>query len=65
MKFSTFLRDKMKEVGVALPLPEDGLVYDYQIQDGGLFSTKDRKGGDEEDEEKQKGKVKVCGIVLM
>ena len=64
VKFNTFLRNKMKEVGVALPLPEEGLVYDYQIQDGGLFSTRDRKGGDEEDEEKQKGKVKVCGIVF-
>ena len=60
MKFSTFLRDRMKEVGTAMPLPEEGLVYDYQIQDGGLFSTKEKKGGDDDDDEKNKGKVKVC-----
>ena len=47
---------------MSLPLPEGGLVYDYRIEDGGLFSTAGpgKKGEEEEEEEKSKGKTKVC-----
>ena len=53
----------MKEVGVALPIPEEGLVYDYRVEDGGLFSDKKSEG--EEEEEKGKAKTKVSFIVEM
>nr|WAW84827.1 axonemal dynein heavy chain 1 [Halisarca dujardinii] len=65
VKFNIFIREKLKECNVALAIPDEGLVYDYQIQDGGLFSTLDKKGGDDEEEEKSKGQVKICWIGWM
>ena len=49
------------QVGVSLPLPEGGLVYDYRIEDGGLFCSTGpgKKGEEEEEDEKAKGKTKV------
>lgn len=46
---------------MSLPIPEEGLVYDYRIEDGGLFGSagQGKKGEEEEEEEKAKGKTKV------
>ncbi|KAK2581766.1 hypothetical protein KPH14_002245 [Odynerus spinipes] len=34
--FSTWLRDVQKNLEHALPFPEDGLVFDYRLHDGGF-----------------------------
>ena len=54
-------------MGVSLPLPEGGLVYDYRIEDGGLFCSTGpgKKGEEEEEEEKGKGKTKVLFYVCL
>ena len=46
---------------MSLPIPEEGPVYDYRIEDGGLFGSagQGKKGEEEEEEEKAKGKTKV------
>ncbi|XP_075039903.1 dynein axonemal heavy chain 1 [Mixophyes fleayi] len=37
--FSRFLREKMVSEKVAMLFPEEGLVYDYTLDDGGISST--------------------------
>ncbi|XP_041081390.1 dynein heavy chain 1, axonemal [Polyodon spathula] len=44
--FSKWLRDKMKEEGIMLCFPDEGLVHDYRLNDAGISST-----ADDEDEE--------------
>ena len=50
------------QVGMSLPLPEGGLVYDYRIEDGGLFSTAGpgKKGEEEEEEERAKARQRYA-----
>ncbi|XP_038627172.1 dynein heavy chain 1, axonemal [Tachyglossus aculeatus] len=50
--FSLWLRKKMKKEQVSLLFPEDGLVFEYRLDDGGISGTED-----EEEEEKGSGKV--------
>ncbi|XP_048258404.1 dynein axonemal heavy chain 1-like isoform X3 [Haliotis rufescens] len=38
-KFSDWLRNKMKKENMTMPFPEEGLVYDYSLDDAGLSST--------------------------
>ncbi|XP_031423008.1 dynein axonemal heavy chain 1 [Clupea harengus] len=45
--FSAWLRDKMAEERIKLCFPEEGLVYDYQLDDAGISIL-----SDEEDEDK-------------
>ncbi|KAG8436117.1 hypothetical protein GDO86_007286 [Hymenochirus boettgeri] len=47
--FSTWLRDKMKAEKITLQFPEQGLVHDYVLDDGGISSTIE-----EEEEDLQK-----------
>ncbi|KAF4023972.1 hypothetical protein G4228_016077 [Cervus hanglu yarkandensis] len=54
--FSHWLRIKMKTENVALLFPEEGLVFDYRLEDGGISSTSD--DDDEEEEGKQVAWVK-------
>ncbi|XP_077969677.1 dynein axonemal heavy chain 1-like isoform X2 [Styela clava] len=48
-KFSVYVREKMKECEVKLPFPEEGLVYDYQLDDVGI--TKKQTGDSMDDDE--------------
>ena len=55
-KFSVYLREKCKTENISMPFPEDGLVYDYKLDDGGISRP---PKGDEEDEEDKKSKKRV------
>ncbi|XP_064629143.1 dynein axonemal heavy chain 1-like isoform X2 [Lineus longissimus] len=46
-KFSDFVRKKCKEAKLDLPFPDEGLVYDYRLDDGGIS----RPGSDDDEEE--------------
>ncbi|XP_050760847.1 dynein axonemal heavy chain 1 [Gymnogyps californianus] len=41
MAFSLWLREKMAKEKIQLLFPEEGLVYDYKLYDGGLSSAED------------------------
>ena len=41
-----------------MPFPDDGLVYDYRLDDGGASKTKE----DEDEEETKKAKVKISAL---
>lgn len=45
-----------------MPFPEDGLVYDYRLDDGGASRT---KGDDDEEDDKKKKKTSICWIGWM
>ncbi|XP_058497468.1 dynein axonemal heavy chain 1 [Solea solea] len=49
-RFSTWLRNKMAEEKIQLSLPDEGLVYDYRLDDAGISTLEDE---DDEDEERQ------------
>ena len=46
-KFSDFIRETMASLKFKLPIPSEGLVYDYIIDDGGIFSEEENKNDDE------------------
>uniref|UniRef100_A0A8D1UYI8 Dynein axonemal heavy chain 1 n=1 Tax=Sus scrofa TaxID=9823 RepID=A0A8D1UYI8_PIG len=48
ISFSHWLRVKMKLENLTLPFPEEGLVFDYRLEDGGISSTDDNEEDDEE-----------------
>ncbi|XP_059176982.1 dynein axonemal heavy chain 1-like [Physella acuta] len=54
-KFSHWLKEKMKEANVKLMFPEDGLVYDYMLDDAGICSL--APPGIDEDDDVMKKKV--------
>ncbi|XP_056381079.1 dynein axonemal heavy chain 1 isoform X2 [Hyla sarda] len=54
--FSTFLRDKMISEKVTVLFPEEGLVYDYVLDDAGINNTED----DDDDTRR-----KVCWVNWM
>ncbi|XP_058931925.1 dynein axonemal heavy chain 1 [Kogia breviceps] len=54
ISFSHWLRIKMKTENLTLLFPEEGLVFDYRLEDGGISSTTDN----EDDEGKQVAWVK-------
>uniref|UniRef100_UPI000EF49A7E dynein heavy chain 1, axonemal n=2 Tax=Ciona intestinalis TaxID=7719 RepID=UPI000EF49A7E len=56
-KFSEYLRQRMKEENVSLPFPDQGLVYDYQLDDGGV--TKKSNPGDVDDEEQTQKSTEI------
>lgn len=59
VKFSKFLHEKCTEHNVSMPFPEEGLVYDYKLDDGGV--TQIAADDDEEDDKKATKKVAyVC-----
>ncbi|XP_065194434.1 dynein axonemal heavy chain 1-like [Sycon ciliatum] len=62
-KLDKCLREKMKENNVALPFPEEGLVYDYQIDDLGV--SKVAGDDDDDDDAKKKKKKKVSWVGWM
>jgi dynein heavy chain len=51
-KYSEWLREKMQAENLKMQFPKEGLVYDYLLDDGGIFNTDDNK--DEEEEKKVK-----------
>ncbi|KAF5403840.1 Dynein heavy chain axonemal [Paragonimus heterotremus] len=52
VKFDAYLRQKMKELKSILPFPDEGTVYDYRFDDGGLLRTENRDEDDEDIEQK-------------
>ncbi|KAK7819786.1 hypothetical protein U0070_012392 [Myodes glareolus] len=56
LNFSQWLRMKMMMEHVKLLFPEEGLVFDYRLDDAGISSTEDEE--DEEEEGKQVAWVK-------
>lgn len=61
VKFSHWLRERMsKTLKLDLPLPDEGLVYDYVLDDGGIFNVTDEDNKDE-DESNKKEKI-VCWL---
>ncbi|XP_076603478.1 dynein axonemal heavy chain 1 [Chaetodon auriga] len=48
-RFSAWLKNKMAEEKIQLCFPEDGLVYDYRLDDAGITNF----GDDDEDEERK------------
>ncbi|RUS78759.1 hypothetical protein EGW08_013475 [Elysia chlorotica] len=53
-KFSVWLRTKMKEASIAMMFPEDGQVYDYMLDDGGIFNSEPSSLDDDEETEVKK-----------
>ncbi|XP_053154302.1 dynein axonemal heavy chain 1 isoform X2 [Hemicordylus capensis] len=49
LSFSTWLRAKMSSEKISIPFPEEGLVYDYKLDDAGISSIEE-----EDDEEIEK-----------
>ncbi|XP_058416307.1 dynein axonemal heavy chain 1 isoform X1 [Diceros bicornis minor] len=56
ISFSYWLRIKMKIENLTMHFPEEGLVFDYRLEDAGISSTNDDE--DEEEEGKQVAWVK-------
>ena len=42
-----YVRGLMKEEGFRLLFPEEGLIYDYKLDDGGASAMEKREEGDE------------------
>ena len=58
-KFSDFLREKCQQEKVAMQFPQEGLVYDYMLDDGGASHTQT----DEDEEEDAKSKKKKVPLI--
>lgn len=56
VKFSDWLRKKIEKYGIKMNIPAEGLVYDYVIDDGGIFAEEENK---EEGNEEEGKKVKA------
>lgn len=61
--FDDFLRKKMNDHLPKLPIPDEGLVYDYRFDDGGTLSMTPED--DDDDDEKSKGEKKQQWINWM
>lgn len=51
-KYSDWLREKMQTENLKMQFPKEDYVYDYILDDGGIFNQDDSK--DEEEEKKVK-----------
>ena len=52
-KFSVWLRERFIEEKPSIPIPDEGLVYDYAFDDGGIFDD-DEEAKEEDDDQKKK-----------
>ena len=48
---------------MSMPFPEEGLVYDYKLEDGGVNQTH-KEGDEDEDEDKKSRKRVLLSIIL-
>ncbi len=53
-KFSEWMRTQIAAEKLPMPFPKEGLVYDYILDDGGLFMPQDEDTKEEDDEKKEK-----------
>ncbi len=53
-KFSEWMRNQIAAEKLRMPFPKEGLVYDYILDDGGLFMSQDEDNKEEDDEKKEK-----------
>ncbi|XP_074644244.1 dynein axonemal heavy chain 1-like [Tubulanus polymorphus] len=60
-KFDQWLREKTKEFGISLVFPEEGSVYDYMLDDGGISQP----GSDDDEEDENKEEKPVCWVNWM
>lgn len=56
IKFNEWLRQKIEKNQLKMPFPPQGLVYDYVLDDGGIFLNED-ENKDENEEEVKKVKI--------
>jgi dynein heavy chain len=56
VKFSEWVRKVIAKENLKAPFPKEGLVYDYMVDDGGLFSQDEEK---EEEEQNKKAKIVI------
>lgn len=56
------MRDQMAKEKLDLPLPRDGLVYDYVLDDGGIFNVQDDDNKDDDEANKKQKVVRLGGI---
>jgi dynein heavy chain len=54
VKFSEWLRTTMETANLKIKLPKEGYVYDYFVEDGGLFSAKEEDNAEEDEKVKKK-----------
>lgn len=59
-KYNEWLRNKMQKENLEMPIPSAGQVYDYMLDDGGLFLASDEDNKDDDDANK---KAKVVGYL--
>ncbi|XP_030840434.1 dynein heavy chain 1, axonemal isoform X1 [Strongylocentrotus purpuratus] len=56
-KFNGFMREKMKKENIQLLMPEEGLVFDYKLDDGGISKRPSR---DDDEEEEEGANKQIC-----
>jgi dynein heavy chain len=56
VKFSEWLRTLIAKESIKMPFPKEGLVYDYMVDDGGLFNQDEDK---EEEDQAKKAKIVI------
>lgn len=56
IKFNEWLRQKIEKNDLKMAFPAQGLVYDYILDDGGIFSNEE-ENKDENEEEVKKVKI--------
>ena len=58
-KYSEWLRTKIAEEKLRMPFPKEGIVYDYILDDGGLFAAQDEENKNDEENEEKKEKIVI------
>ncbi|XP_065895241.1 dynein axonemal heavy chain 1-like isoform X2 [Dysidea avara] len=64
-KFDVFVREKMSKFGCAMPFPDKGLVYDYQLDDGGVSGASKTDDDDDIDEKSKSAGATIQWIGWM
>ena len=64
LKYNDWLRSRLeKETNLKLPLPKQGLVYDYFLDDAGIFASNNEESENKEEDETMTKKEKIVKLV--